>query len=190
MADEWENLVAPIKFLGIKYDDWEENFATFANHQYLLVRDYISDGCNCSDTSSISDSNVYEFLYPFNIAKRYFMEGRIEGEFTLAASGATSFVTDYTVTVWKINDETNTSTQLATTNVRTVDTTLAWDSDLSVGDEIVYHYWIELLDEKEITENDRLFIRIEVTGSNTLVLYHENAGSFEDVWVKLPFRFG
>ena len=174
-----------IKFYGIEYTDWAEDFGAFSNHTTLLVRDYISDACDTVESSTATDT--HKFLYPFHIKKIYFVEGRIEGEICVAASTATSTCTQYRATLCKVHNDT-TETELATTGWRTAGDTLGWDAAYSVGDEMVYHFYIDCYEKQTITEEERLYFKVEVQGSNTLVLLHSNDPTWTDVWLKVPFR--
>jgi len=174
-----------IDFYGFYTYDWSESFGQFANHHFLLAREYISDGCSTSDSSEASIT--HEFLYPHHIKKTYYIEGVVQGHICLVASGATSTVTSYRVSVCKMN-ENNDSTELCTTGWVTVTDTLNWDSSLSIGDEMVYPFWIDVWQEQKITDNERIFLRIQVNCDQNCHLWHSNDATWEDVWVSIPFR--
>jgi len=172
-------------FYAINTDDWGWTFGSFSDHNKVLVKDYINEGCVCAETSTATDTN--EFIYPHHIKKKYFIEGVIEGHITIAASTATSTVTSYRVSVCKINQD-STKTELFTTGWKTVDTELAWDSTYSIGEERVYPFSIDAWEYATLDEYDRIYLKIEVSGSNTCVLWHSNDGTWEDVKLELPLR--
>ena len=174
-----------LRFYGVKIDDWDETYGDFANYHYILMPDYISDGCTTDDDTAAN--GTHKFLYPAHIKKVYWIEGRIEGEFCLASSGAQSTVTNYRVTVCKVHDD-GTETELATTGWITIDDTLPWDAGHSVGDEHVYHYWIDCFDEKKLTDYERIYIKIQVTCDANAILMHSNDPEWTDVWFDLPLR--
>jgi hypothetical protein len=174
-----------IKFYGIKNNDWEEGFGSFANYHYHLINDYISDACDTSDDTAAN--GTHKFLYPWHIKKRYWIEGRIEGEFCLAASGATSTCDKYRATVCKVHDD-GTETELSTTGWIAINATLAWDAVRSVGDEEVYHYYIECYIEKEMTDYERLYLKIQIDSDANALLMHSNDPEWTDCWVEIPFR--
>ncbi len=174
-----------IDFYGFYTYDWYESFGAFANHHFLLERDYISDGCSTSETSEASIT--HQFLYNRHIKKTYYIEGVIQGNICLVASEATSTVTSYRVTVCKMHED-NTASELATTGWVTVSDTLAWDASLSVGDEVVYPFWIDVWEEKKITDKERLYLKVEVNCDQYCHLYHSNDATWKDVWVAIPFR--
>ena len=175
------------KFFGVSVDDWVHTFGTFSNTHYILLNDYISEGC--STTTSSEASNTHSFLYPHHIKKTYFIEGVIEGEITLAASSATSTVTSYRVTVCKtFEGAASPDEELATTGWINVTDTLGWDAVHSVGEEMVYHYWIDVWDEKKITELQRLYLKIEVSCNQYTHIMFSNDATWQDVWVDIPFR--
>lgn len=175
-----------VKYYGIYEYDWYANFGTFSNHHYLLVKNYISEGCSTLDSSEAS--LTHEFLYPHHIKKIYWIEGVAEGEICLAASGCTSTVTSYRVSICKMNLD-NTPTELATTGWITVNDTLAWDAGLSIGEEMVYHYRIDTLQQEQKLEvNDRIYLKIEVKCNSCTHLMHSNDSSWTDIWIDVPFR--
>lgn len=176
------------QFFGVSLDDWQHSFGTFSDTHYILLNDYISEGCSTTDSSEAS--NVHSFLYPHHIKKTSYIEGVIEGGICLIASGATSTVTAYRVTVCKtFEGASEADIELASTGWITVNDTLAWDAGLSVGDEMVYHYWIDVWTEQKITELQRLYLKIEVNCNQYTHLMHSNDATWEDVWVEIPFRY-
>lgn len=175
------------KFFGISVDDFPFTFGSFANTHYLLLNDYISEGC--STTESSEASNTHSFLYPHNIKKTYYIEGVVEGAICLAASSATSTVTSYRVTICKTYDgAASPDEELITTGWITVNDTLIWNSGTNVGEEIVYHYWIDVWNEQKITELQRLYLKIEVDCDQYCHLMHSNDATWQDIWVDVPFR--
>lgn len=173
-------------FYGVHTNNWNINFGSFSNHNKLLVRDYISDGCSCTETSAASDTN--EFIYPNHIKKKYFIEGVIQGHITLAASTATSTVTSYRVLVGKVHENTGTKTELFSTDWITVNDTLTWNATYTVGKEIVYPFWIDAWNYAALDENERIYVKVEVTCSNTAVLYHSNDSTWQDLKIEIPLR--
>lgn len=172
-------------FYAINTDDWGWNFGSFADHKKVLIKEYINEGCLCTETSVATAVN--EFLYPHHIKKKYFIEGVIDGHITIAASSATSTVTSYRVTVCKINQD-STKTELFTTGWKTVDVELEWDSDYSIGEERVFPFSIDAWENEELGEFDRMYVKIEVSGDNTCVLWHSNDSTWEDVKITIPLR--
>jgi hypothetical protein len=178
-----------ITFYGIKYEDWYETFGTFVNWQHLLVREYISDGCSCATSSSLDeDGLIYKFLYPHHIKKTYFIEGRIEGNFVVTCQGDDATLNAYRVTVCKMHDD-NTDTELASTGWVTVDKLLLWDDELGIGDESVFHFWIDCWSEKELSEFERIYVKIEFQTEDEGILFlHCNDATWEDFYVEIPFK--
>jgi hypothetical protein len=176
-----------IDFYGYYTYDWAETFGSFSNHHYLLEQDYVSDGCSTLDSSEASIT--HEFLYPHHIKKTYYIEGVVKGNIVLAASGCTSTVTSYRVTICKTYEGAAfPDAELATTGWITVNDTLTWDAGLSIGDEMVYPFWINVWEEQKITEHERLFLRIEVQCDACTHLMHSNDNTWKDVWITIPFR--
>jgi hypothetical protein len=172
-------------FYGIHTDDWVETFGVFADHHKLLVKEYINEGCSATETSTASDTN--KFLYPQHIKKTYFIEGVIQGHITVAASTCTGTMTSYRVTVCKMNENTD-DDELFTTGWVTVNDTLAWDAAYSIGDEMVYPFWIDAWNAKKLDEHERIYIKVETNSDNCCVLWHSNDSTWEDLKITIPFR--
>ena len=170
---------------GIHYNDWEVNFGSFADKKKLLVEDYISDACSTTETSEASDTN--NFIFPFHVKKKYFIEGIIKGHITVASSTATSHVTSYRVSVCSMNEDT-TDTELFTTGWVSVDDTLGWDSTYNVGDEMVYAFWIDAWSYATLGEYDRIYLKVEANCDSTAVLWHSNDSTYQDIYVDIPLR--
>lgn len=175
-----------ITFFGIETNDWDFTFGSFSNHNKLLKREYISDAADCQATSTASDKN--EFVYQHHLKKTYFIEGVISGHVTFASSGATSHITEYRVTVGKINED-STKSELFTTGWITVDDDLSWNSTYSIGQERVYPFEIDAWEKEKITEYDRIYVKVESNSDANCVLWHDNNQTFEDLKVEIPFIF-
>jgi hypothetical protein len=187
-----------VTFHGIKYVDWNVTFGKFINHKQALKMNYIHIDCACTEyTQATAAATGYsidvEFLFPHHIKKKYYIEGVIEGEFTVACNGGASEITDYRISVWKTNDDT-TYEQLGVTSLGgsewiSVCDTLSWDAGNSIGQERRYHWSIDCWTAQELKEKDRIFLKIEIRGTNDkLYLMHANDPDWEDVWIKIPFR--
>lgn len=179
-------------YYGIHVDDWAETFGSFANHHKLLVKEYINEGCSCTTSSIASDTN--EFLYPHFIKEIYFIEGVIEGHVTFASSGCTSILTDYRVTVCKVHENTA-ETELFSTGWVIVNDTLGWNAvdgipSIIAGEEgeMVYPFWIDAWQHAELSDGERIFLKIETHITNCGVLWNSNDSTWEDVKITIPFK--
>ncbi|RLG44417.1 MAG: hypothetical protein DRN81_04670 [Thermoproteota archaeon] len=174
-------------FYGYYTSDWVEDYGSgaFSNNHYVLEKNYISTGCITVETSTAT--TAHKFLYPHNIEKVYFIEGVIGGHITVAASTATSTVTNYRVSLCKVDNAGN-ETELFTTGTITVGRNLSWDSTYSIGEEVVLPFWIDAWEKATLTENEKIYLLVEVSGSNTLVLWHSNDSTWEDLKIDIPFR--
>lgn len=176
-----------ITFYGIHLNHWDETFGTFANTHTFMVKEYENDAASSQASSVASDTNT--FLYPFDIERQYYLEGTASGQITLVASGATSTITDYRVTICKTYDGVlKPDEELESTGWRTVNDTLSWNVGLAVGEERVYPFKIHISPEKEITKDERLYIKVEVHCSNGTRLYHSNDATWEDLKIDIPFK--
>jgi len=172
-------------YYGIHVDDMSKTFGSFSEHHKLLVKEYLSEGCICTETSSASNTN--EFLYPHHIKRKYFIEGVIKGHITVAASTATSTCTSFRVSVCKVNEETKDKTELFSTGWTSINATLNFNSTYSIGDERVIPFEIDAWKKATLGEFDRIYVKIEVNGSDTLSLWHSNDASWEDIKISIPF---
>jgi len=178
-------------FYGIEVDHWVEDYPSsstvFSSNHYVMTKNFISDGASTTSVSVASVTN--KFLYPHHISKTYFIEGVISGQITLGASGATSTVTNYRVTLCKI-DETDTETELFTTGWVTVNDTLDWDTSIGtgIGQERVYPFWIDAWEYEKLDEFERIYIKIQVTCDANCVLWHSNDATWEDLKIEIPLR--
>jgi len=156
MADDMRYYIT---FYGIRTDDWGETFAdpAFVDHHKLLVKEYISDGCDTRDLTA-SPQGTHKFLYPQHIKKTYFIEGTITGQITFAAYGGECTIGDFRVTLCKVHEDT-TQTELFTTGWITVTRTLTWDEGTGAGEEIVYAFWIDAWNKAELNEFERIYLK-------------------------------
>lgn len=182
-----------LELYGIHYSDWEINFGSFTNHSKILVENYISDACSTLDFSEATD--IHKFIYPHHIRKIYFIEGIAEGQITFAASGATSTLYGYRATICKVHED-GTENELFSTGWIVVDDTFAWDAVYEVGEEIVYHFWIDCWEKAKLTEYERIYLKIETDTStctdsscSDCVLWHSNDATYEDVKIDIPLKF-
>jgi hypothetical protein len=171
-------------FYGIHTNHAPATFATFINHYQRLVKGYISEGCTTTD--STTDIATNEFLYLHHIKKKYFIEGVITGQITLAASNGTSNVTSFRVSVCKVNENMNKDV-LFTTGWVTVNDVIAWNASYSIGDERNYYFEIDAWEKETLEEKDRIFLRVEVNADAHTILMHTNDDEWEDVMVTIPF---
>lgn len=174
-----------IKFYGIWLDDWTTLWGgdTYSRH---LLRTWTVNAE--SEPSSVWVQGGYNFLYPHHIKKKYFLEGVVEGEITFGAT-AHSHVSNYKVTIYKQNVDT-TKTDLVSTNVITV----ANHAIAALG-ATSFHFWIDAYNAKELTEYDRLGVRVEWNlngiGTTTANLYHDYDATYGyDLWVDVPLILG
>lgn len=173
-------------FYAINTDDWIEDFSTaFVDNHEILVKEYINEAC--STVTSSTATTTHKFLYPHHIKKTYFIEGVIKGHITLAASSCTSTVTSYRVSVCKVHEDA-VETELFTTGWVTVNDTLAWDAVYSIGDEMVYPFWIDAWEKEELGEFDRIYLKVQTSSNNCTVLWHSNDATWEDVKIEIPFK--
>jgi hypothetical protein len=170
---------------GFHYNNWGVTFGRFSDNKKVLLEDYISDSCSTTETSVASDVN--EFIFPFHIKKKYFIEGTIKGQITIAATTSTSTVTSYRVTLCKINENSD-DLELFTTGWVTVNDTLTWDAIYSIGEEKVYSFWIDAWEYATLSEKDRIYLKVEVNSDKYGLLWHSNDSTYNDLYIDIPLR--
>ena len=182
-------------FYGIKTDDWKITWSGAINKQFLLVRDYLNEDISATTATSWSKAGVL-FVYPHNIKKKYYVEGVIEGQFTLSSEDAQSWCSNYIVDVLKIN-EAGTETVIASTGSIAINDSFPYVVAGSIDTEIVYPFFIDVFATPvPIGENERLGFKIRwdaiETGDDesttSAKLLHDNDSTFEDVKSKIPFK--
>jgi len=179
-----------ITFYGIVPDHWTVTFGSFADHSYILVEDYLSDGIDSTPSSWATIGEPLKFIYPQHLKKTYFIEGVAQGQLTYTSSGSDGYVKAYRVTICKVNTDT-TETELFSTGWVTVNKTIDWDSSNSIGDEIVFPFWIDCWEHAKLEENDRIYVKIETDtdGNSYTKIYHSNDANWEDFKIDIPFRW-
>lgn len=178
-----------IKFYGVELSDWDETFGTFSATHHFMLREYVSEAASSTDSSPASDTNM--FLYPFDIERVYYIEGLAEGHITIAASGCTATITDYRVTICKtFEGASQADVEIATTGTITVNDSIAWDVANSIGDEIVYPFFIHISPEAQCSEGERLYLKVECTCSDKgcAILMHSNDASWQDLFIDIPLH--
>jgi hypothetical protein len=173
------------KFYGIWLDDWDVTWGGTAYERYL-IRDWIATAE--SEPSSTWVSTGRSFLYPHHLKKVYWLEGVVEGEVTFGST-VTSTVSNYRVSVYKQNTDT-TTTDLASTGVITVA-----NYRIPANNVLSYHFWIDAFNAKELSEYDRLGVKVEwnlngKTATATAKLQHDYWASEYDLWVDVPLILG
>lgn len=175
-----------IKFYGIWLDDWETTWGAVTFERFLL-REWTENAESEASSTWIAEGR--SFLYPHHLTKKYFLEGVVEGEISFGATAA-SHVSNYEVTVFKINTDT-TSTDLVTTGVIT-----PTNNTIGALGVITYHFWIDAYNAKELGEYDRIGVRVEwntggAASGATAKLYHDYDATYGyDLWIDLPFILG
>ena len=171
-------------FYGVELNDWDFTWGTFTAHHKLLRTEYVSDACSVVTSSSATLTN--EFLFETYYKKTYFIEGVIKGQITLVSSETTSHVTDYKVTIGRMNSD-NTKKELFTTGWKTVNFDLAWYAAYNVGEERVIDFSIDANEKATLNSNDRIYVSVVVRGDNTVRLAHDNNATWQDLRVEIPF---
>jgi hypothetical protein len=167
---------------------WSFNFGTFSAHHHILDTGYIDPDCDIVESSSAHITT--NFMYPFYTKKIYFIEGVIKGQIAYEASGASTQLISYTVSLCKMGSDNSTSV-LATTGVITVNKTMLWVLTPLPHSNVtgIFPFWIDCSQEKEVSDKERLYLKIEAVCSNTsCILLHANDPSHIDLKVEIPIR--
>lgn len=172
-------------FYAIKPDDWSITFGSLSNTHNILVEEFISEDASTTSNTAWTSGGVV-FLYPHNIKKTYYIEGVLQGQICFISTVGTSFISDYRVSIMKY-DTSASDTVLASTNVVSV------NDSITVNNIKVYPFWVDVYSNpKEITENERLAVKIEWdvnnSSSTTALLSHWNSSEYQDFFnIKIPF---
>jgi len=178
-------------FYGICLWDWSTSWGGISNTSYHLIKNYLSDAVkSVPSTQWIYNGGDYvQFLYPHRVKKKYWIEGVIEGQITFMSDPTlVSFVSSFDVILQKIHTDT-TESDLASTGSTSIKRRYA------VGDEEVYHYWIDVNTPQEVGENEYLAIKVRwnfggekytAESSTTAWLYHDNDSTYEDLKMTIP----
>lgn len=186
-----EDTRAYYPFYGISTDDWTTPVfgGTGALHT-TLVKHFISEDTSTT-SSSIWNSDGITFVYPHNIKKNYYLEGVVEGHITFTnhpLGDKASYVSNYRVSILKLDDVAGETTTVAASNVIDTNDTIGDDS---LSDYQVYPFWIDVYSTPvDFNENTRIGIKIEwdieQSSSPSAYLSHENWQQGEDVKITLP----
>lgn len=177
---------------GMKIQDWSWSYGSgiFSNSHYVMKKEYVNEGCESDDYSTMTTGdNQFRFLYPYWIKRKYYIEGIAYGQFTISCISGNSALTNYEIKLKKVDDSGKVTALGTTGTITPANTAYTWDAGLSVGTEHVYYFEIDISPEKEILNDDRLFLEINITSSNGyLILYHSNDQTWEDIKIQIPFR--
>lgn len=180
---------------GVLLQDWEWSYGDgfFNATHYMLTKEYFNEGCFTTDYTTLSDGeNVLMFLYPHWIKKQYYVEGVVEGQFCISiVGGAEGRLYTYKIRLMTIDDN-GTPGEIGSTGTVTVTNQYyAYDSDIGVGDEGVYQFFMTVSPEKKVLDKERLYVEITLDVDGTMgdmCLYHSNDATWEDFKISIPFR--
>jgi hypothetical protein len=176
---------------GIYLNHWGWTYGSgeFVDSLYTLTKEYQNEGCLTTDfTACSSGSNTIRFLYPHWIKKKYYIEGVVEGHFTVSCDGDDDELVEYQIRLMKVDDLGNIS-EISSTGYKLLNYALNWDAGLGVGDEIVIPFYITISPEVEMLDKERIYVEITVNADDDyLVLYHSNDATWEDFKISIPFR--
>jgi hypothetical protein len=177
---------------GVRINDWGWDYGSgvFSNEHNTLTKDYLNEGCSTEDWTQVasSGSSSFVFLYPHWIKKQYYIEGVIEGHFSLSCNGGDDQLNEYRVRLMKVDDIGNIS-EIASTGYKPLVVVFTWDAVLSVGTERVVPFYITVSPEAKMLDKERLYLELIInTDDNHMILYHSNDSTWEDLKISIPFR--
>jgi hypothetical protein len=127
-------------------------------------------------------------MYPHWIKKQYYVEGVVEGQFCVSCNAASDTIETYTIRLMRVDDA-NTTSVIGTTGIKTLNYALTWDGSLSVGDELVVPFFIEITPEQKMLDKERMYIEITIVStSHHTILYHSNDATWQDIKIAIPLR--
>lgn len=165
-------------YYGIHLNHWTERWGN-TDYNKILTKEYFS--ADAVETGSTAIASTITFLYPRIVSTGYFLDGIAGGHFKLYnTTGGALTVTDYTITVAKINNN-GTSTNLAIH-----DETISYS--LPAGDIVALPIQLSF-SESEVKANEKLVLKLDVTGSAGIVFMHFNGllDGEAEIELRLPY---
>ena len=164
-------------YYGYYLNHWQETWGT--NYNTLLDKNYPDPDASAKDTSDAS--NPITFLYPLLVKNQYYIDGRAEGVFTLWNRGAGgTTITEFTITLLKI-DIAGTPTDLKSEQV-----TLSSNNVIASKGYLSFQFYLNVVKQK-VKANEKLALKISITGGDDLCWSHANDSAEKDVWIKIPY---
>jgi hypothetical protein len=139
-------------------------------------------------TTDYTVGHTASFIYPLKYLNAYYLDGLLEGWFSIYNSTSTVSldVDSYTIKLQKSDNVPNNITDLATYTY-----TLTGNKTVNKEDYITLPIYMEI-DHKLIEENEKLILRIEITASGDttpyLAIAHANTTTGgTDMQIKIPY---
>lgn len=168
---------------GVYLDHWSEIWAD-VEYNEVLLKSYPNEYLSTTSNSICSDIT---FMYPSLYKNKYYIDGFVEGHFSLynTSSSVTYTIVGYTVTLYKTKDIPNTEEELGSfSNIISVSNTLPPEDWLTLP---IYFNVSQAL----ITENERLLLTLTFTESSSSYTYiafsHWNDADIHDIEIKIPY---
>ena len=165
---------------GMQLDDWTKSWGGVSYNTYLTEQsDYFNGNLNNTATT---DADDIRFLYPKAPSNTYYLDGLLEGFFTVynADGGSTATFTSYTAYLKYTED--------ASDSEVTIESFANTVSD-SIGTTSYGVYPIMMfLEHEEIPKATRLLLHINIVHSGgDLEFSHANDDTNHDLMVRIPF---
>jgi len=172
-------------YYGVYLNHWSD---TWGGNTYneMLVKEYPNEYLSTTSVSIVSDIT---FMYPSLYKNKYYLDGQMEGHFTIYNQSSTTsyYVSSYTVELKKTNDVASNETVLGTYS-----NTISSNNTVPPEDYLTLPIYMNI--EKQIVNpNERLLLNITFTetgGTYTYVGFsHWNDSSIPDIKIKVPYAY-
>jgi len=170
-------------YYGVYLNHWSE---TWGNTKYneILLKQYPNEYLS---TTSVSTASDITFMYPSLYKNKYYIDGFVEGHFTLYNTHSTTTYTiiGYDVKLYKSKDIDNKEVEIGGfSNILTDNNTIAPEDYLTLP---IYFNVSQSL----VVEDERLLLYmsfIESSGTYTNIAFsHYNDSSIPDLQIKIPY---
>lgn len=170
-------------YFGVSLNHWSETWADTV-YSEVLLKEYPNEYLSTTSNSTVSSIT---FMYPSLYKNKYYIDGFVEGHFTLynTSSTTTFTITGYDVTLYKTEDIDGNEVEIGSfSNI------ISSDNDIAPEDYLTLPIYFNV-SQALVEENERLLLTlsfVESSGSYTHVAFsHWNDSSIPDLKIKIPY---
>jgi len=170
-------------YYGVKLNHWSETWAD-AEYNEILLKEYPNEYLSTVSNSTVSSIT---FMYPSLYKNKYYIDGFVEGHFTLynTSSTTTFTITGYDVTLYRAKDIQNEEEEIGSfSNILDTNNDIAPEGYLTLP---IYFNVSQSL----VVEDERLLLSLSFVESSASYDYvafsHWNDSSIPDLQIKIPY---